>query len=78
MRTTYIYHKDGTKTVIEGRKTYSPSYDSQIDLPMHQRILNGYRDMEAQGKLRPTDIVKSKSYVKNLHERALAYEQAYS
>lgn len=78
MRTVIIYRENKStgeveKEVIE-RKFYGPSYDAQIDLPLHQRILNTYRDLEAQGKLRPTDIIHSKSYMRRLHEDALARE----
>jgi hypothetical protein len=73
MRTITIYNKDGTKTVVQ-RGTPVRSYDADIDKPFHQRVLDGYRDLEASGKLKWDNSVGSKSFVKNLHERALEQE----
>ncbi len=71
--TTIIYPDKGPKIVIEGGlKKHKPSYDSEIDKSMHQRVLDGYYKSECEGKLRPTDIIKSKAYMKRVHEEALA------
>jgi hypothetical protein len=73
VRTTTIYHEDGTKTVVNGgiRK---PSYDSQIDRSFHQQVLDNYRTLESEGKLRPGDCPGGKTFVRRLHEEALARE----
>ena len=77
MRITTIYrqNRSGEVEKIEvDRRSYKPSYDSTIDLPLHQRILNSYYQGECDGTLRPTDIIHSKSYVRRVHEEALARE----
>lgn len=72
MRTRITYHDDGTKTVTQGAKQHSESYDAQIDAPMHERVLKAYRKLESEGKLRPSDIIHSKAYMRQVHENAMA------
>lgn len=75
MKTTTLYrqHPSGRVEKIEvERRSYKESYDSIVSVPMHQRILNSYYASECEQKLRPNDIIKSKSYVKRVHEQALA------
>lgn len=75
MRSTTIYRtkRSGEVEKIEvNRKAYSPSYDSEIDKPMHQRVLDNYYKFECEGTLRPTDIIHSKTYMRDVHQQALA------
>ena len=75
---TIVYRENRLTGALEKieveRKAYSPSYDSQIDKPMHQRILDNYKKFEAEGTLRPTDIIHSKAYMRDVHLQALEYE----
>ena len=77
MKTTTIYrenHSGEVEKIEIDRRNYKPSYDADIDLPFHQRILNAYYKLECEQKLRPTDIEHSKSYVRDVHKQALAAE----
>jgi len=73
MRTITVYHKDGSKSVITDRKVLQHSYDSTIDKPMHQSIMEGYYALECQGKLKDRDTAEfgGKAGLKRLHERCL-------
>jgi hypothetical protein len=72
MRTTIIYPKDGPKIIIPGGlRKYRQSYDAATDKPFHKRCLDAYYKLECEQKLRPTDIIKSKSYMRDIHQRAL-------
>ena len=68
-----VYHKDGSKSVIRDRKLLTRSYDSTIDKPMHEAIMDGYYAMECQGKLKDYHTAEfgGKSGLKRLHERCL-------
>ena len=71
MRTVITYHKGGTKSETV-KKTYQESYDSSIDKPFHQRVLDSYYAMECQGKVTDQNVVHSKKFTAEVHKRALA------
>ena len=71
MKTTILYKSNGEKIEVRGGIKYEPpSYDSMIDLPLPQRVLETYRQLEASGKLGPNDCEVSKTYTKRLWENA--------
>lgn len=45
------------------------SYDAEMEVPFHQRVINAYYQLECAGK--PLGI-KNKTFVANVHRSALA------
>ena len=72
--TVYRSNPDGSTTKIPlGQvKYHKESYDSSIDKPLSQRILQSYRELEAAGKLRPGDCIGGKSFTRRLWENEAA------